>query len=78
MLKCKQIVAQASEYIDGDMGLLQKLQFQFHLAMCVHCRRFVTNFKAGIEMIKRLPYDDVSQEQIDCVHRRIAQSKHSR
>ena len=41
MLKCKEIVAQSSDYIDGDMGLLQKFQFHLHLGMCVHCRRFV-------------------------------------
>ena len=77
MLKCKHVVEQASSYVDGEMGLFQRLRFRWHLAMCKHCQQFVTNFSRGIEMIKRLPRDEVTQEQIDAVHRRIKQLKRS-
>ncbi len=77
MLKCKEVAEQASAYIDGEMGLLQGLRFRLHLAMCVHCRRFVDQFQKGIEMIRRLPGESVTRQQLDQVGRRIRQSETS-
>ncbi|MCW8885493.1 MAG: zf-HC2 domain-containing protein [Motiliproteus sp.] len=75
MLKCKHITEQASSYIDGEMGFMQRLKFRMHLALCKHCKRFVDNFKAGIEMVKRLPRNQVDKDKIDATLRRVRDSK---
>ena len=75
MLKCKHVTEQASSYLDGEMGFVKRLQFRIHLMMCVHCRRFMHNLKAGIAMVRRLPRNKVNQDRIDAVMRRIRENK---
>jgi predicted anti-sigma-YlaC factor YlaD len=41
MLSCKELVARSSEFLDGQLGLRQRLSVRMHLAMCQHCRRFI-------------------------------------
>lgn len=41
MLKCDQVAAQASEYLDRQLSPMQRLEFRLHLFMCQNCRRFL-------------------------------------
>ncbi|MEH6626200.1 MAG: zf-HC2 domain-containing protein [Motiliproteus sp.] len=71
MLKCKDVTEQASAYIDGELGFFEGLNYRFHLAICKHCQTFSQNFQAGIEMIKMLPKEEIDQDRVDAVQRRI-------
>jgi len=54
MLSCKQLNEQASRYLDGELGLPQKLAFWMHLSICVHCRRYLRQFKLTIATLKNI------------------------
>jgi len=59
MLKCKDIAAQSSDYIDKQLNFKTRLEFYLHLLMCGLCRRYIHNFKL---MVKRSP--DLKQKNI--------------
>jgi hypothetical protein len=65
MLSCKDVTEKASDYLDKEMSLMQKLQFKLHLFMCHSCRRFVKQFKVTIGTVGRLEPEQVSDEAID-------------
>ncbi|MGM0433674.1 MAG: carboxymuconolactone decarboxylase family protein [Pseudomonadota bacterium] len=41
MLKCHEITAMASDWLDGQLTFGERLRVQTHLWMCRHCRHFV-------------------------------------
>ena len=56
MLSCKELVAQSSEFVDGQLGLRKRLSVRMHLAMCVNCRRFVRQLRLSQALLRRLPH----------------------
>ena len=54
MLNCKQITEQSDEYLSGDLGIYQSIQFRIHLLMCSYCRRYVRQANMLIVMLQRL------------------------
>ena len=71
MLKCSEIVAQASDYLEKELSFSHRLQYQAHLLMCSNCRRFSRQFSAAVIMIRQLPPTPVSQKRIDEVNAKI-------
>lgn len=51
MLSCKDVSEQASEYIDGKMPFLKRMQMRLHLAVCAHCRSFMSQMKRTIRVV---------------------------
>ena len=45
MLRCKDVAERASRYVDGEMSWSQRLGMRLHLMMCLHCRRFMRQFR---------------------------------
>lgn len=41
MLKCHEVTAMASEWLDGQLTFGERLRLRTHLWMCRHCRNFV-------------------------------------
>jgi len=62
MLKCKQITERSDEYISGDLGIYERIQFRVHLLMCQYCRRYVRQTKILIVVLQRL-YGAISKEK---------------
>lgn len=52
MLKCRDITLVASDYVDGQLRWRKRLAVILHLIMCPHCRRFMTNFRAALTVIR--------------------------
>ena len=52
MLRCRDITLLASDYLDGRLRWRKRLSLLVHLLMCPHCRRFVTQFKAVVRVIR--------------------------
>ncbi len=71
MLKCKDIVDQASDYLEHEMTFGRRLQYRTHLFICRHCRRFSRQFSAGVVMTRQLPKSTASKRQIDAILGRI-------
>lgn len=55
MLKCKDLVALSSDLLDGELTLKQRIVVRMHLAMCVHCRRFIRQLRVSQRVIRQLP-----------------------
>ncbi|HLY55659.1 MAG TPA: zf-HC2 domain-containing protein [Stellaceae bacterium] len=55
MLSCKDVSERASRWLDREMGFWERLQLRSHLAICVHCRRYLAQFKATVAALRFLP-----------------------
>ena len=41
MLKCQEVTALASDWVDGELTAGEKMKVRLHLMMCRHCRNFI-------------------------------------
>lgn len=55
MLTCRQLVAQSSDLLDGQLGIRQRLALRRHLLLCRHCRRFMRQLRLTQATLRRLP-----------------------
>ena len=46
LLKCNQVSRLVTTDQVEDLGLMKKLEFQMHLFMCVHCKRYVQQIRS--------------------------------
>lgn len=73
MLSCKDLVAQSSDFLDGQLSLRERLGVRAHLAMCRHCRRFIRQMKVSQQVLRRLP--DATIPELDALAERLAQQR---
>ncbi|MFT5719871.1 MAG: putative anti-sigma-YlaC factor YlaD [Motiliproteus sp.] len=71
MLKCREIVAQSSTYLELEMPFGRRLEYRMHLLMCQHCRRFIRQFSAATQMTRQLSEPAVSSAEIEAVLSKI-------
>ncbi|MEH6825942.1 MAG: zf-HC2 domain-containing protein [Motiliproteus sp.] len=71
MLKCKEIVAQASDYLEHELSLQRRLQYRAHLLLCSNCRRFNRQFCAAMAMLRNVPLAPQAPHRIDAIKRKI-------
>ena len=64
MLSCKDINQYTDKYIDGELSIKQRLLVRFHLLMCVHCRKYVRQLAAAINVFRAPPQKQYSDEQV--------------
>lgn len=65
MLSCKEVAERASALIDGELGLMDRLQLRLHLAMCKGCRAFIGQMKITDGLAKAAVARPVSDDDID-------------
>lgn len=46
MLKCNEVTALASDWLDSELTFTERMRIQVHLLMCRHCRNFVDGMAA--------------------------------
>lgn len=51
MLTCQQITEVVTDYLEGKMGLMDRVRFQMHLGMCKHCRAYLDQMKQTVMMV---------------------------
>lgn len=73
MLSCKELVACSSDFLDGQLNLRQRLSVRLHLAMCVHCRRFIRQMKLTQAVLRQLP--DSAVPELDALAERLAEAR---
>ncbi len=73
MLSCKDLVAQSSDFLDGQLSLRERLGVRAHLAMCRHCRRFIRQMKVTQRVLRQLP--DTAIPELDALAERLAQQR---
>lgn len=65
MLKCREITEMANQYLDDDLDLWRGLQVRMHLTVCKHCRRFIEQMRATVDLIRRSRSDAMPDESKD-------------
>lgn len=53
MLKCREIVDNADQLLDGNISRRQRLDLKMHLLICRHCRRYVRQLRA---LLRAIPF----------------------
>jgi hypothetical protein len=74
MLTCKDIAKQASDYVDGQMTVRQRLAFAFHLLVCGQCREFLRQLRLAVSFYQRMPAKELSAQEADAIVARIVRS----
>ncbi len=64
MLKCVDIVALSSDYLDSQLCFSDGLAMRSHLAMCHNCRRFVRQMRLTLRALQQLPEPQLIDLQI--------------
>ena len=78
MLKCREVVHNAGQLLDGDISRRQRLAIRMHLLMCRHCRRYVRQLQA---LLRAIPFmhHQASDAEVTRVMNKIRshQTRHS-
>lgn len=54
-LRCSEVLAQLSDYIDGELGTAEVKHIEEHLLGCPNCERFGKNFGSMVVSLRRTP-----------------------
>ena len=52
-LRCSEVLAQLSDYIDGELGTAEVKHIEEHLLGCPNCERFGKNFGSMVVSLRR-------------------------
>lgn len=55
MLACREVTELVTDYLEGRLGLWDRLRFQFHLGRCHPCREYLRQMKVTIRLSGELP-----------------------
>lgn len=71
MYSCHDISEKVGAHIDGELAVHERAQIWLHLAICVHCRRFIRQFAAtvGLMRLRAAAEPDDLQAQEDVIRR---------
>lgn len=61
MLNCKDITELLTEYLEGEMTLLDRMRVRTHLLMCPPCRRYADQLALTIASCGHLPEPEVDE-----------------
>ena len=73
MLTCKELTALVTDFLEGRMGLADRMRFQMHVGMCKHCRAYLKQMKATVAALGQMPDDaEMPAEVSDELRKRFA------
>jgi predicted anti-sigma-YlaC factor YlaD len=73
MLTCKEMTALVTDYLEGRMGLADRMRFQMHIGMCQHCRAYLKQMKATVAALGQMPDDAKTPAEVsDELRKRFA------
>jgi anti-sigma factor RsiW len=55
MLTCRELTEIMTDYLEGRMRPMRRLEFQIHLGMCGRCRVYLRQMRATIKALGALP-----------------------
>ena len=55
MLSCREINDLITDYLEGRMGLWDRMQFRLHIAMCGSCKLHVEKMRQMIGAMGQIP-----------------------
>jgi anti-sigma factor RsiW len=76
LLSCKELVANSSDFLDGQLRLRQRIAVRVHLASCSNCRRFIRQMRLTQAVLRKLP--DAPIPELDSLAKRLAEIQQGR
>ena len=73
MLMCRDLARIASDYIDGELGTMDRVSVKMHLLMCGHCRTFIGNLRESVELMRAHSSQQVDEELMRKIDERLAE-----
>ena len=70
-IRCSQVLAHLSDYIDGELDEPTTQKIELHLATCANCERFGRNFGQMVISVRSLKDDHVEQRLLDSIREAI-------
>lgn len=55
MLNCHDLTELVTDYLEGRLPLMKRLELQLHLGMCRHCRAYLRQMRVTVQTLGRLP-----------------------
>lgn len=55
MLKCRDVLALGSAYVDGATTPGERMALRLHLLICGHCRKFVRSLRLTVRTVEQVP-----------------------
>lgn len=74
MLMCRDLAHIASDYIDGELSTMETVSVKMHLMMCGHCRTFIGNLRASVDLMKTHSSQKVDEDLLRRIDERVAES----
>ena len=72
MFTCRDVSDKASDYLEGPTTFMQRLHFQLHLIICVHCRRYFRQLRLTSAVAGQISeLTEPSDEEIESLVRRL-------
>ncbi|MBS2025190.1 MAG: zf-HC2 domain-containing protein [Deltaproteobacteria bacterium] len=65
MITCREVVTITTDYLEGKLSFAERVRFQLHLGMCSHCRAWLSQMKATIQVLGKLPAEEPPPEVRD-------------
>ncbi len=71
MLRCRDVTERASELLDGDLPLRERLALRLHLAMCSMCRAYLDQLRRTRALLARGQMAPLDQAEEDALIARM-------
>jgi anti-sigma factor RsiW len=55
---CREVVEVLIDYVDGEMTIEHRAQFERHLCGCLQCFAYLETYRATIRLTRALPKND--------------------
>jgi anti-sigma factor RsiW len=62
VLRCRDVSALATDFLEGDLSWRQRLAVRMHLMICDGCRAFVQQMRRTVRLVASLPVPPPSAE----------------
>lgn len=60
-MTCREFAEFMTDYLSGDLAPDVRNEFDYHLRICVNCRRYLTSYEETIKLGKRA-FDDLDAQ----------------
>jgi len=76
MRQCKDIAEEASNYINGDLPLRERVGHYFHLVLCKCCRNYLQQIRQSISTLAVVKPQEKSNIDTDALAKKLYDSCH--
>ena len=57
-MTCRDFADFMADYLSGELSSESRAEFEYHLSLCVNCRRYLDSYRESVKLGKRALNDD--------------------